>query len=247
MSQKEFYVYFHRKETDNEIFYVGKGKGKRAYIKNGRNSYWKNVFDKHGLVVEIHKSGLTEQEALDLEVLLIKELSEKGCKLCNLTDGGEGLSGYKFSEEGKQKISENSKRFVQENREANLKSIAKAIEAKKNMIITEEIRERMAKAQLGKKQDLETINKRIVKSKQTRRENDKTYYFFFNAEGDGIFSKKLEFADYLGVSPRVFRSLFSSSSKNMTAKGWFVIKDFQTLFLFLILLNYKESKNDLRN
>jgi len=53
VTNKKFYVYVHIKESDNTVFYVGKGSGGRAWDFYGRNVYWKNVKNKHGVRVEI--------------------------------------------------------------------------------------------------------------------------------------------------------------------------------------------------
>jgi hypothetical protein len=92
MSVKKFYVYQHRRADTGEVFYIGKGHGKRLYSKN-RNNYWKRIVDKHGLVVEVVKEDLTEDEAFQLEVELIKQYKEQGLSLSNMTDGGEGTVG----------------------------------------------------------------------------------------------------------------------------------------------------------
>lgn len=55
----EYYVYLHRRATDNKVFYVGKGKGKRAFDNSSRNDYWQNTVNKHGLTVEIIYSELS--------------------------------------------------------------------------------------------------------------------------------------------------------------------------------------------
>lgn len=39
MKKNNFYVYIHVKPHNGEIFYVGKGKGKRAYYKHSRNKF----------------------------------------------------------------------------------------------------------------------------------------------------------------------------------------------------------------
>ncbi len=97
----KYYVYAHRKETNGEIFYVGKGSGKRAYKKD-RSDWWKNIVNKHGRKVEILSDNLTEEDAFELEKFVISEM--KG-KLCNMTEGGEGSSGFKHSQESKDKLS----------------------------------------------------------------------------------------------------------------------------------------------
>ena len=75
--EKKFYVYFHR-DSDGNIFYVGKGTGKRAWSKGGHNPLWRKYIEErlHGkYTVEIFKEGLIEQKAEELE----SELIDKYC------------------------------------------------------------------------------------------------------------------------------------------------------------------------
>ena len=105
---KGFYVYLHRKASNNDIFYVGKGKGKRAWdVGKGRrkNNHWQNVADKHGVVVEIACDGMTEDDSLLLEMWLIAKLRHEGVALTNLTDGGDGTTGFVHSEDNLAKMS----------------------------------------------------------------------------------------------------------------------------------------------
>ena len=99
-----YYIYIHKKQSNNNIFYVGKGKGKRAWVKKGRNYYWNNVVNKYGYIVEIIKSNLSEEEAFIQEKFYIDYY--KPC--CNFTKGGEGISGYKFSIESLRKKSKSA-------------------------------------------------------------------------------------------------------------------------------------------
>lgn len=77
----DFCVYLHRKATNGEIFYVGKGKGRRPYDLSVRNNLWKKIKDKYGVVVEIYAEGLQEWYAYELENLLITGYG----KICNNT------------------------------------------------------------------------------------------------------------------------------------------------------------------
>lgn len=89
---KDFYVYAHRKATTGEIFYVGKGCGKRAWSLR-RSNHWKNIVRKHGVVVEVVQDGLQEWAAFEMEVELIAFYGRKDCgfgSLVNLSDGGVG-------------------------------------------------------------------------------------------------------------------------------------------------------------
>jgi len=94
-----FYVYLHRRLSDNKVFYVGKGKNKRAWSTYRRSSYWSNVVAKHGFKVEIVFDELSEADAFQIEKDTITEMKYFGSPLVNLTDGGEGTSGLKRTAE----------------------------------------------------------------------------------------------------------------------------------------------------
>lgn len=95
---KEHYIYIHRRNDTGEVFYVGKGSGKRAFDKK-RNDWWKRIVSKCGYTVEIIEWFDDHDSALAREVELIAEYREKGVQLVNLTDGGEGAKGYKHTPE----------------------------------------------------------------------------------------------------------------------------------------------------
>ncbi|MGL4450613.1 MAG: NUMOD3 domain-containing DNA-binding protein, partial [Sarcina sp.] len=121
MESKEFYVYFYRRKDTNDVCYIGKGTGKRAYKYSAHNSYCKRIYLKHGLNVEIVKDNLTELESLNMEIELIRHYvfdlgygicingynnNKDGHNLCNMTLGGEGMSGVIPNEETRKKISD---------------------------------------------------------------------------------------------------------------------------------------------
>lgn len=108
-----FYIYIHRK-LDGEVFYVGKGMRYRAWSKANRNNYWKNIVQKHGYSVEILHNNLEENAAFDLEIKIIKDLKDCGCKLANLSVGGEGPTGVVQSNATKLIKSEIGKARVEE-------------------------------------------------------------------------------------------------------------------------------------
>lgn len=94
-------VYLHRREDDGIPFYVGIGNVDRPYVVHGRNFYWTNVYNKHGLIVEILHENLTWYEACEHEIRLIKEYRDRYPEyLVNLTDGGEGVLGLTGEDSG---------------------------------------------------------------------------------------------------------------------------------------------------
>lgn len=102
-----YYVYIHKTKDSDEIFYVGKGKHKRAYSRCGRNKFWKNIELKHGFTVEFLAKDLSELDALAMEIDIIASLKPRA----NLTLGGQGTSGYKHSPELVAWRNENNRRI----------------------------------------------------------------------------------------------------------------------------------------
>jgi hypothetical protein len=82
-----FYVYAYLRE-DGSPYYIGKGKGKRAYSRDHSVS----IPPKNKISILL--SGLTELEAFDEEKRLIKEYGRKGIEnngiLYNILEGGAG-------------------------------------------------------------------------------------------------------------------------------------------------------------
>lgn len=101
--ERKFYVYVHCRQSDMRPFYVGKGHGRRAYetSEKRRSKHWVNTARKHGVYVNILQSDLTEAEAFELEKKVIADLRQQGHTLVNMTDGGEGASGVKMTDEKK--------------------------------------------------------------------------------------------------------------------------------------------------
>lgn len=106
----KFLTYVHAKpdaSSSADIFYVGKGSRARMKdLASNRNQHHKNIVKKYG-ATRISFGFIecsTEQNALDLERGLIKILRQSGVKIVNLTDGGDGVSGWKMPEHQKQKM-----------------------------------------------------------------------------------------------------------------------------------------------
>ncbi len=104
----QFYTYFHTRNDTGAVFYVGKGSKARAFDCD-RNAYWKNIVKKCGHTVHIASRWATEAEAFEHEKFLILCFKDLGAPLANLTDGGEGTSGWVATEEFRVKTSASSK------------------------------------------------------------------------------------------------------------------------------------------
>jgi hypothetical protein len=172
-----YYVYHHIRLDENSIFYVGKGKEYRHTETSNRNNYWHNVVNKAKFKSEIIFDKLDEELALLIEVELIDKYRKLGYKLVNLTDGGEGVSGYRHtddtkkllgelnktrivSDETKQKLSlvwkgKNRKPFSEEHR----KKISDAAKKQKRNLTSEKTKQKISAANTGKKRTEEQKKK----------------------------------------------------------------------------------------
>lgn len=162
------YVYLHLRESDGSVFYVGKGTLNRAWDRRKRTLWWRNIVAKHGLSVAIVKNEMPEACAFSLEKALIRAYSGQ---LCNLTDGGEGSSGYRHTEENlaimramkigyKPKVPRESIIAAAKRRRGSKmseESRAKMRAAAKGRVITNEWRANMSKAQKGRKHSPEHV------------------------------------------------------------------------------------------
>ena len=186
-----YYTYAYLRE-DKTPYYIGKGKGNRAYKKHRKGIGVPK--DKSRII--FLKQNLTEEEAFRHEIYMIAVFGRKDLGtgiLHNLTDGGDGASGYVFSEETKRKQSEahkgnttwlgkthseETKRKMSDTRKGKTHSEEtkrKQSEAKKGKTFSEESKRKMSEAQKGKSLSEETRRKMSetrkgkIPSKETRR------------------------------------------------------------------------------
>lgn len=107
-----YYVYHHIRNDTGLPFYVGKGKNDRASSKKNRNKHWHHIVESAGYHYEIVCAGLDEELAFLCESELIDQYRRLGYVLANYTNGGEGPSGYKHTEESKEKNERSQTRWV---------------------------------------------------------------------------------------------------------------------------------------
>jgi len=169
----EYYVYQHRSADTNQIFYVGKGKGKRFCDKNKRSRYWKYYVEKHGFIPEILVNNLDEELSFLVEMEAIDVYRRRGINLVNLTDGGEGCSGYSMShsEEQKKKWSEMRKGITS---------------PRKGVVLTEEVKAKMSQSKIGRKNSKEhnlAISKGLIGNRHTAKLSDDEVRFIRANQG----------------------------------------------------------------
>ncbi len=105
--ENDSYVYLHLNDDDSLPHHVGRGfTTDRPWEMESRNNKHKNKVKKHGVRVEILCDDLTWVNSGWWEIRWIKALRNAGYDLTNLTDGGDGIKGYKHTQDSKDKMSE---------------------------------------------------------------------------------------------------------------------------------------------
>lgn len=112
MIKQTYFIYIQRRSDTGEVFYVGKGTRTkkrqygRAYVTEKRSAFWMAIVAKADYTVELVADYFSEADAFDAERALIAEYKRRcdGGSLCNLTLGGEGLSGIAPSPETRAKL-----------------------------------------------------------------------------------------------------------------------------------------------
>ena len=161
--EKKFYVYVDFRGDDGKPFYVGKGTEGRVKDLE-RNVLHTNIKKKHGIIREVVFETNSEQESFENEIQLIQELQthvDHGNGGANFTFGGEGGTGYKFTEEQKVKMSESHKK-----RWEDPESRIKKGKSSKKMWEDPEIREKISKSIKKYCEDPEHKEKRSEISKK---------------------------------------------------------------------------------
>ena len=144
-----YYTYAFLRE-DRTPYYIGKGKGERAYIKNRKGI--RPPKDQSRII--FLKQNLTEEEAFKHEIYMIAVLGRKDLGtgiLRNKTDGGEGSSGAIRSEETRKILSEKNKGenhpFYGKSRSEETRR--RLSESKKGKLPSEETRRKQSEANKG--------------------------------------------------------------------------------------------------
>ncbi|MGL5077097.1 MAG: NUMOD3 domain-containing DNA-binding protein [Waterburya sp.] len=250
---RKFLVYLHRRADDGLVFYVGKGTLDRANDCYQRSDWWKRVVVKHDHFVEIIEDNLTEQEALEREVYWIAHYRSKDSPLVNMTNGGEGSSGYKHTKEARDKISIASKNQSKESRQkvADLRRGVPRTEETRNKIATaktgvplpEEVKQKLREYNTGNKTSETTkekirqkvIGRKLTKSTKEKLSLNKTgidnpssdtnTYDFVHLNGDTFSGTRTDFKNKYLLDRCLITQLFRKKSPRKEVYGWSVTKE----------------------
>ena len=112
----DFYVYLHKDPKTGIPFYVGRGRGKRAYDRTSRHKEWHDFVETIGgrFKVEIVERNLRESDAGEIERNLIAKYGKKrdaAGPLVNWTDGGEDEMGITMGIDISDLVSPESKEY----------------------------------------------------------------------------------------------------------------------------------------
>jgi len=183
---------------DFEPFYVGKGQGKRCFKHKGKdldNNFKSKKINKilslglDLIVLKIYEN-LSEQESFDNEINLINQIGRFNLNLgplTNLTNGGDGPSGYICSNESKQRMSESkkgnknalgykhsdeTKQSMSESRKGNKNGLGN--KSSLGLKRSDETKQRMSESQKGNKNSLgykhsDETKQRISKSQKGKK------------------------------------------------------------------------------
>lgn len=187
-----FYTYLYTDPSRNEPIYVGKGKDNRAYVhlKRKDSCHFINRLQKmkrEGIepVITFLCKDVDEELAFLCEVMAIEKYGRKDLgkgPLLNLTDGDDGTSGYKHTDEDKQRIrdkhigmkhTEKTKKLISElqiGKTHTPESVAKRAASNTGKTRTDETRKKMSEWQIGRKMSDEARTRMSASASKPRSE-----------------------------------------------------------------------------
>jgi hypothetical protein len=180
-----WYVYVLKDPTTGDVRYVGwtadPEKRLRTHINSSRlhkpktyKACWIRSLLVRGLqpLMEVVESGFGDPAPAEMR--WIAAMRAAGAKLTNATDGGDGTAGYRFTEEGRRKLSESHRGYVMPPEQIErlrasqkarpmtperLRRLRESAAGMRRQISAASI-QKMAESKRGKKQSPETVEKR---------------------------------------------------------------------------------------
>lgn len=224
------YVYRHIRVDKNQPFYIGigsdlEGKYSRAKAYSSRNSIWKKIVSKTKYRIDIVLDDISIEEAFNIEIELISiygKIIDKSGILSNITNGGEGTLGTKWSEIRKGKYS-----IKMKGRVSPMKGKTLTDEHKRRISIsktgekrTKEFCKRLSIICSGRKRSKESIEKTLATRKgkgiKYIAHNSKT---IINTQSGIYYDSILDAAKSIPMKVQTLRDWLSGRYKN---KSYFI-------------------------
>jgi len=210
--ERRFYVYAYLRSKDSEHgkkgspYYVGKGTGWRAFHKNRCSA--PPPADKSYVV--FIQEGMTEKEAFTLEqycIAMYGRIDLGTGILRNLTNGGEGISGFTQSEATRKRISEsNKKAYASEELRKHVSEIKKG----------ENNPSWGMRGELSHRWKIAHTDEAKIKMSRSR---EKFLYELIDPDGEVYITSNLrEFADQYGLANTHLYNIVNGKARQY--KGW---------------------------
>lgn len=142
----EYYTYAYLRE-DGTPYYIGKGKDGRVFKNHMRqNKIDLKPKDKSRII--FLKQNLTEEQAIKHEIYMISVFGRKDLGtgiLRNMTNGGDGISGYSHTEETKKRISKSGEEnpfYGKKHSPETLEKMREASKIEKEDLIAKKLKEK---------------------------------------------------------------------------------------------------------
>ena len=171
MENKKYYVYSHTRLDKNEVFYIGIGTinnrdaYKRSKAKDKRNNIWNNITKKTKYSIQILMES-TDYDIIKAEeirlIALYGKIKDKTGILSNISDGGEGNTGYKPT---KEIIEAQRQRML--GRKASKETKEKISLAQRNKKVSKEVGLKISESKKGKKVNKSDNRKKYLKHLST--------------------------------------------------------------------------------
>lgn len=215
-----YYIYRHRRKDTGEVFYIGLGQGKRAFVKQGRSDFWSNIAFK-GYDVEILAQNLSKEEAVELEIFLISIYGRRdlgtGC-LVNMTDGGEGTTTLIYTD---QLIEKRRNNFLSSRNPNYGKTGIKHHNFGKQR--SEEVKLKISKSNSGKIRSVET--KELLSSlKQGKYQNgnNPNSKKVIDIQTNTIYDSVKEASIGIGLNYNTVKAMLKGRNKNKTTLKYYI-------------------------
>jgi hypothetical protein len=224
--ERPFYVYAHYKADTGAIFYVGKGRDKRAWRQDYRGEDWQNIVNKHGIIIKILFYCDDEIIAFMIEKYLIGKIGRLNIKtgpLINLTGGGQGMTGHIQSKERRQKTSDSNrkrevKQITKDRISAKLKGRPGTWIGRKHSKKSKKKQSKYARNRPDSHNNNISLN---AKKGQDHPKFDATIYHWINFDGREEFLTRYEFIKLHGFASSNICILLQRKIKQLN--GWYVI------------------------